>query len=260
MEQLHGKPQNGPSRRKPPSRPPVTPSRSVTPPPRKPAGPTPELLFLNEVADELRLSPTTVKRMIKAGELVSMRVGGQVRISRFDLRAMLRAARDKKPDAPPPRLMKAERPDASYAELIGLAMLDKVQQGRAVYAASVEALEQDTSEFLVRVRPDQARSEPAARALITALRGEYLRHRHKPPSLAQPHAVHTAWDDVPKLEQDEERDDLEAAELLEEDEPEDDTPLLESDAEEMLDEEEREADLTPEERAERREGDPQYEP
>lgn len=54
---------------------------------------TPKLLYLHEVADVLSLSVTTVRRMLKSGELRGMRIAGQPRVSIFDLRAYLRAQR-----------------------------------------------------------------------------------------------------------------------------------------------------------------------
>jgi excisionase family DNA binding protein len=48
---------------------------------------------MNEVSEQLRVSLATVKRLVKTGELGSMKVAGQRRISRYDLNRYFRAAR-----------------------------------------------------------------------------------------------------------------------------------------------------------------------
>jgi len=50
---------------------------------------TPRLLTPAEVAAELRISSPTVYRLIATGELRAARVGGQLRIERADVEALL---------------------------------------------------------------------------------------------------------------------------------------------------------------------------
>jgi excisionase family DNA binding protein len=49
---------------------------------------------ITEVADRLGVATRTVRRWIKAGELVVHRIGGVVRIAESDLRAFLALHRD----------------------------------------------------------------------------------------------------------------------------------------------------------------------
>lgn len=144
-------------------------------PPRKGAGNAPELLFLSEVAQELRISLSTVQRVIRAGELRSLRIAGKPRVSRFDLQAYLRSARSREAPAPsvtppPPRVR-----DEDYLSLLGAAVLDAIGLGRAVYLASREELDREITRYLLRVRPDLARSESEAAALLEALYEAYKR-------------------------------------------------------------------------------------
>lgn len=53
-----------------------------------------DLLTVGEVATELRVSPTTVRRLIRRGELRAHALGAQYRVTRADLDAFLHAARD----------------------------------------------------------------------------------------------------------------------------------------------------------------------
>jgi excisionase family DNA binding protein len=47
-----------------------------------------------EVAERLQVAPRTVRRWIKAGDLIVHRVGGVVRIAEVDLRAFLAPHRE----------------------------------------------------------------------------------------------------------------------------------------------------------------------
>jgi excisionase family DNA binding protein len=63
--------------------------------PRKPKPGEPMKFFtITEVADRLGVATRTVRRWIKAGELVVHRIGGVVRIAESDLRAFLALHRD----------------------------------------------------------------------------------------------------------------------------------------------------------------------
>lgn len=53
-----------------------------------------DLLTVGEVATELRVSRTTVRRLIRRGELRAHALGAQYRVTRENLDAFLRAARD----------------------------------------------------------------------------------------------------------------------------------------------------------------------
>lgn len=52
-----------------------------------------DLLTVGDVASELRVSSTTVHRLIRRGELRAHALGAQYRITRDDLHAYLRGAR-----------------------------------------------------------------------------------------------------------------------------------------------------------------------
>ena len=49
------------------------------------------LLDRNEVADRLAVSPTTVWRLVRSGELPAYRVGRQIRLSTVDVENYIRA-------------------------------------------------------------------------------------------------------------------------------------------------------------------------
>jgi excisionase family DNA binding protein len=53
-----------------------------------------EFLTIAEVAERLRVSTRTVRRWIKAGDLIAYRVGGLVRVAESDLRAFLAVHRE----------------------------------------------------------------------------------------------------------------------------------------------------------------------
>lgn len=53
-----------------------------------------DLLTVGEVATELRVSRTTVRRLIRRGELRAHALGAEYRVTRENLDAFLRAARD----------------------------------------------------------------------------------------------------------------------------------------------------------------------
>lgn len=53
-----------------------------------------DLLTVGDVADELRVSPTTVRRLIRRGELRAHALGSQYRITREDLDTFLAGARE----------------------------------------------------------------------------------------------------------------------------------------------------------------------
>lgn len=53
-----------------------------------------DLLTVGDVADELRVSPTTVRRLIRRGELRAHALGAQYRITRKDLDTFLAGARE----------------------------------------------------------------------------------------------------------------------------------------------------------------------
>jgi excisionase family DNA binding protein len=52
------------------------------------------LLFIREIAKELRVSDDTIRRLVWSGQLVGHRIRGQVRISRADLADYLQRARE----------------------------------------------------------------------------------------------------------------------------------------------------------------------
>lgn len=56
--------------------------------------PLPQLLCLKEVAARLGVSPKTVQRCVRRGELPVHRIGGQVRISESDLRGFVAQRRE----------------------------------------------------------------------------------------------------------------------------------------------------------------------
>jgi len=54
---------------------------------------TPVLLTVDDVADQLQLSPKTVRRMIARNDLAAHRVGRQIRIAPSDLLALIHRGR-----------------------------------------------------------------------------------------------------------------------------------------------------------------------
>jgi excisionase family DNA binding protein len=54
----------------------------------------PALLSVQEAAAHLRISKATAYRLIAAGEVPAVRVGGQLRVDRDELREYLYAGRD----------------------------------------------------------------------------------------------------------------------------------------------------------------------
>ena len=54
----------------------------------------PKYFTLDEVAAHLQLSTKTLRRWIKAGDLVAHRIGRKLRISENDLQAFIRLRRD----------------------------------------------------------------------------------------------------------------------------------------------------------------------
>jgi excisionase family DNA binding protein len=59
---------------------------------RQPAGR--QFFAMAAIAQQLDVSPRTVHRLIKSGELVAHRFGGSVRVSEVDLKQFLVARRD----------------------------------------------------------------------------------------------------------------------------------------------------------------------
>lgn len=53
-----------------------------------------KFLTIAEVAERFRVSTRTVRRWIKAGDLIAYRVGGLVRVAESDLRAFLAVHRE----------------------------------------------------------------------------------------------------------------------------------------------------------------------
>ena len=53
------------------------------------------LLTSREVCQELRISASTLSRIVAAGELVCLRIGGQLRFTRADLESYLQGARER---------------------------------------------------------------------------------------------------------------------------------------------------------------------
>lgn len=51
------------------------------------------IMTVEEVADYLRLSTKTIRRMIQQKELPSLRVGGSIRIARLDLETYMEGLR-----------------------------------------------------------------------------------------------------------------------------------------------------------------------
>jgi excisionase family DNA binding protein len=47
------------------------------------------LLTVPEVSERLRVSPYTVRRLVRSGQIPALRVGAQIRVSRFELEAWL---------------------------------------------------------------------------------------------------------------------------------------------------------------------------
>lgn len=50
---------------------------------------TPEVLTSDEAADLLRITPETIRRMVRRGDLSAQRIGGRIRITRASLQAWL---------------------------------------------------------------------------------------------------------------------------------------------------------------------------
>ena len=205
---------------------------------------TPELLFMDEVCAELRLSLATVKRLIKSKELGSMKIAGQRRVSRFDLNRYFRAMR-RAEHAAPPASSPAEPAEPSPLE----------RNAREIASAASALLLMCEGGQLVVSRPDgryaqvpivaPAQGMPilaADVARIFYIGLEQLGHiapgGQAPPS--DPRQRPLEFEPDVELEEEEEA-----------------PPLLESDAEDMLREEED--DRSPEQIAADREGDPQYE-
>ena len=63
------------------------------PPMAPPGGASPPLLTFVDVAEQLQVSPRTVRRLADAGALPVIRIGRAVRIAAADLAAYLRRAR-----------------------------------------------------------------------------------------------------------------------------------------------------------------------
>jgi excisionase family DNA binding protein len=56
-----------------------------------------EILTVNEVASYLKVSPTTVRKLAKAGKLPYFKIGGSVRFSRRQMAAILKGKEPTKP-------------------------------------------------------------------------------------------------------------------------------------------------------------------
>ena len=63
------------------------------PPMAPPGGASPPLLTFVDVAEQLQVSPRTVRRLVDAGKLAVTRIGRAVRVAETDLAAYLRRAR-----------------------------------------------------------------------------------------------------------------------------------------------------------------------
>ena len=131
----------------------------------------PELLFLHEVAEELRISVNSVRKLIADRELRALKITSVWRVSRFDLQKYLRDARENALSRPEPVRDEAllERDETALAQVLGAAVLDAFDQGRGVYLADRTGCEAEIERYILRVRPDLARSGAGARAFIKVL-------------------------------------------------------------------------------------------
>lgn len=59
----------------------------------KPASPDLPFYTIKQVAEHLQLSDKSIRRMIKAGELVAHKIGAQYRVSKADFDVFLRLRR-----------------------------------------------------------------------------------------------------------------------------------------------------------------------
>ena len=159
----------------PASKPATTPKRASTPPSR-----SPELLFLDEVAQELRISVHSVRRLIKGGELRAMKITSQYRVSRFDLQKFLRDARERPVEADDDDeetidrdQTLLERDETALAQVLGAAVLLTIQEGAGVYLRDRDGCELLLVEYIRRARPDLATSAEGASGFVAEL---YKRH------------------------------------------------------------------------------------
>lgn len=155
-------------------------SKATNPAKRAPARSThaPELLLLDEVAEELRISVNSVRRLIKSGELRAIKITSVHRVSRFDLQKFLRDAREKPVELAADETIDRdqtllERDETALAQVLGAAVLLTIQEGAGVYLRDRDGCELLLAEYIRRARPDLATSALGASGLIAAL---YERH------------------------------------------------------------------------------------